>query len=204
MRRAPFARRAGLSLVELIAVAALLGVLLLKLGLITDLASATVSHESSILLIEDQARIALDRVATALMGCDRETLAPVFTPGHTSELNYQYSLGFKDRAPVWSDPERIFQAGLESTDLVWMRSPDLPDERQVVWSRDLLPLLVGEELNGADDNGNGLVDEKGLSFEVKGNRVTIRLGLGQTLSDGQTTTRNLEATVTIRNNPLKS
>jgi hypothetical protein len=202
LTRGPGAARAGLTIVELVIAFALVGVVLVKVVTISDLTSKSVSRESAALAIEDQARLLLDRLAQALISCDRETLAPVLTGGHTSELNYQYSLGVEGNSVVWSELERITLGGLAGNDLVWMQSPDQPGERRAVLSRNVLPLLIGEEINDEDDNGNGLIDERGLSFEIDGNRVTIRLGLGRLLSDGESTSRSVATTITIRNNPM--
>jgi hypothetical protein len=59
--------------------------------------------------------------------------------------------------------------------------------------------MEGELANGIDDNGNGVIDEKGLCFVVEGNRVTIRLTIDKPGPDGKHYRRTLETTVTCRN-----
>jgi hypothetical protein len=60
-------------------------------------------------------------------------------------------------------------------------------------------LLLGELPNGADDNGNGLQDEAGLSFELLADgSVRVRLTV-QARKQGTTFSSTVEATVLPRN-----
>lgn len=194
-------RAAGFSLVELLIALSLLSVVLVKATMVMRATGEVASRSASSLITEDKARIVLDRIALAVMSCDRESVAPLLNPGHSTEINYQVSLGVEAGEVVWNEPERITLAGATNNQVLWLQSPDLPGERSVVWSNRVLPLLEGELQNGVDDNGNGLIDEQGLTFFVEGNQVTIRLCLGLDL-EGGTITRSVETTVTIRNNPL--
>ena len=82
--------------------------------------------------------------------------------------------------------------------MFWSRNPETNEEVRVVWTSLVSPYLEGEIPNGMDDNGNGLIDEKGLSFVVDRNAVTIRLTLDQ-LVDGRMVTKTVQTTVTCRN-----
>jgi hypothetical protein len=66
----------------------------------------------------------------------------------------------------------------------------------VNWVREL---LEGELPNGLDDNGNGLIDESGLSFEIDGDTITIRLTLERFDAEGTLITRTVETAVTLKN-----
>ncbi len=59
--------------------------------------------------------------------------------------------------------------------------------------------LEGEIDNGADDNGNGLIDEGGLSFSLAGKTLTIRLTIQGIHPKGQLISRTLETSLTLRN-----
>ena len=72
------------------------------------------------------------------------------------------------------------------------------DEMDDVWSHDVADLLQGEEVNGVDDNGNGLVDEEGLCFTFDGNVLVVRLTVTDTGSRGETITRTFESRVAFR------
>ncbi|MEM7310751.1 MAG: type II secretion system protein [Planctomycetota bacterium] len=191
----------GFTLVELLIVLALLGIILVKATMVMTATTDVVQRESSAMMIEDHARVVLDRIALAIMACDRDSLAPILTPSHSTEVSYTFSLGVEDGAVVWADPENIALDGAAANQVVWKQSPDLPEERKVVWSNLVRPFLEGEVVNGVDDNGNGLVDEEGLTFYVEKNRVTIRLSIEVPGEEGQPAIQTVETTVTVRNNP---
>ncbi|MEQ1892117.1 MAG: hypothetical protein ABL998_06210 [Planctomycetota bacterium] len=60
-------------------------------------------------------------------------------------------------------------------------------------------LAEGELDDGDDDNGNGLVDEEGLSFERTGGRLVIRLSLESLDSNGNSLVRTVQTSVRLRN-----
>ena len=68
----------------------------------------------------------------------------------------------------------------------------------MVWSSLVRPLLEGEIQNGKDDNGNGLIDEQGLTFVIDGRAIRMRLTIGR---DGESVTheRTVAASVVPRN-----
>ena len=83
---------------------------------------------------------------------------------------------------------------------MWIENPGLFNERRVVLSRWVSEFMENEiEGNLADDNGNGLEDERGLSFDFSDGRLTIRLTLQQEDRDGFLITRSLSRTLTLRN-----
>jgi hypothetical protein len=53
-------------------------------------------------------------------------------------------------------------------------------------------------MNGADGNGNGLVDERGLSFSLDGDILTIRLNRSGT-TGGQVINAFVQTSVSLRN-----
>ena len=88
---------------------------------------------------------------------------------------------------------------LDQGQVIWRDKPGEVDERSVVWSRWVSDFLENELPNGIDDNGNGLIDESGLTFVIDGSMVTIRLTLQRTGSDGKSSVYSREATVHCRN-----
>jgi hypothetical protein len=147
---------------------------------------------------EDHARRVIDRIALAIMGSDRETLVPQVEDVHTTSLRYNCSLGLENGVVVWSDPEEV-RLDEASASVEWRENPGTVDERQVVWTSLVSPLLEGETVNGVDDNGNGLVDEDGLSFVIEGQRVTVRLTLQRLEVDGRRVQQSVESIVACRN-----
>lgn len=193
-------RRAGLTLMELLLAMTLLAIIAFKGFSIMSSATRANTEDTAEVVLEEQAQIVLERIARAVMGSDRESLAPASeAPLSTDEMKFQVHLGVQDGEVVWSDPEQIGLDDAELNDLFWTRNPDEMTAQRVVWTKLVSPFLEGEVPNGMDDNGNGLIDEKGLSFVVDRNAVTIRLTLERLREDGQTMTTSVETTVTCRN-----
>ena len=193
--------RAGFSLMELMIAVALLTILVVKGAMLMKMVRTTNDTQTEAMLLNDQANLVLDRISLAIVGSDRDTLFPQFEmPVHTSGVAYSVSLGLDETGNiVWGDPESI---GLEGDGrVIWKQNPDEENERRLVWSDLVRPFLEGELANGFDDNGNGLVDEQGLSFVLFKNSVTIRVSLGVDPQDPNSATRTVETTVTVRNRP---
>ena len=193
--------RAGLSILELMMGLTLLSIVFFKAhGALT----ATNEHERQAtreVVLEDQARHVLRQIAFAVMGANRETLIPdAEAPLSVEDLRFQVNLGIQNGEVVWSDPEMV---AMDENELrvYWSQNPDTENERRVVWTSLVAPFMEGELPNGMDDNGNGLIDEKGLSFVVDRNAVSIRLTLERLYENGDTVTETVETTVTCRNLP---
>ena len=168
--------------------------------MIVNGAMAVSSTDTLDTALDDQARLVLRRIAFAVMGSQRDSLDPAQErPMYSSEIRYQVHLGIQDGEVVWSDPEQIALSELDDSQLFWTRNPEAAEERRIVWTNAVAPFLEGELPNGMDDNGNGLIDEKGLSFVVERDAVTIQLTLERVGPDGQRFTKTVETTVTCRN-----
>lgn len=190
--------RAGFTLVELLVSVALLALVAVKATMLVRMSAKTQSEDMGALVLEDQARRVMDQIAYAVMGASRERLLPGDeTPLDSSALRFEVNLGVEDGEVVWSDQQLIELSA--ATQLAWRERPEQDDERRVVWCNVVRPFLQGELVNGVDDNGNGLVDERGLSFVLDGDTVTIRLTLERAGPDGQRITRTLTSVVTCRN-----
>lgn len=200
MRRVKAGTRAGFTALEAVFALALVAIVVTKVALVMDSASGAYQEESSRAALEDQARRVLDRIALAVMGSDREGLNPeTFAPLSTNQLTYQVNLGVEDGQIVWSDPERITTDGPDNAQVVWLENPGALEERRIVWANIAREFLEGELQNGADDNQNGLVDESGLSFDIDGSKVSIRLTLTREGLDGRELVQTVETEATCRN-----
>ncbi len=192
-------RRAGLTLVELSIVLALLGILAFKIWLVMSSASETAARQTADTYVEDQARVVMDRLVMAVRGSDRESLNPFDTPLYTTNLRYRISLGVDENGQVvWNDPEEVL-LDPNGRQVAWRVNPDVPEERKVVWTNLVRPFLGGELPNATDDNGNGLTDEEGLIFIIEGNSVLIRLTLSRQGDNGEASSFTMESRVTCRN-----
>lgn len=193
---------AGFTLVE-VSIALLLFVLVIVKGvMIFNMAQRSQDDDSTEMLLDSQARAVLDRIAYALMGADRDSLTPdPSAPVYSPNLRYRVSLGVEEGEIVWGGFEAI-QLGESSEDgqsVLWLENPGSEAERRAVWCSAVRPFLEGEYPNGKDDNGNGLIDERGLSFTLEQGRVVIQLSIEKQKSDGSTFVQTVESAVRIRN-----
>ena len=123
--------------------------------------------------------------------------------------------GFAGGAPTWSSLTRIgfaYEPGeiddaiddggdglVDEGQLVMVQDVGTAAERTLVLASSVRELLEGELPNAADDNGNGLQDEGGVSFELVGETLLIRLSLERRDSDNQLLTRTVETGIRLRN-----
>ncbi len=170
--------KSGFSLVELMIGLSLVTVLLVNTTVLLNSTTAATTSSQEQLDLDNLASQLLDRIALALMEADKEiTLPQNVAPQHSNLINYQSSMGLTDGDVVYSDPSRIeFQ--LMDSEVIWTRNAGSPEAQDVVWGRFVREFLF-EETGGnlADDNDNGLIDEAGLSFNIDGSSVLIRLTL---------------------------
>lgn len=68
----------------------------------------------------------------------------------------------------------------------------------VVLVQNVTAYLDGETSNSMDDNGNGLIDERGFCFELDGRELTVRLTLSKRNAEGEIVTRSAESAVRLR------
>jgi len=192
-------RRAGMTVTELAISMVLLVVVGFKSAMLLGMAADADSENTTRITLEDQAMRLVDQVSFAVMGANRATLFPdPESPTYTETVSYEVSLGVEDGVVVWSDKEEIRMA-VEAEQVVWSSNPGEANERSVVWSNLVRPFLEGELPNGIDDNGNGLVDERGLNFTLQGNTVQIRLTLERVNAEGERIEETVETLVTLRN-----
>jgi len=89
---------------------------------------------------------------------------------------------------------------IDEKEIVLVRNAGLANQVESVLCGGVRELLHGETANMADDNGNGLIDEGGLSFALVGNgTVTIRLTLVARDPHGLLVARTVESSVHMRN-----
>ncbi len=189
---------AGWTLIEIVLASALVLGVIGKAAFMMRSAFGLAGDTTANMHFEDQARRVKDRIALAIMGSDRETLIPMVEDVHCKGIRYKFSLGVEEGEVVWSDPEeiRLDDSGRE---VEWRENPEELEERRVVWTNLVRPLLEGEVPNGVDDNENGLIDEDGLSFVIEGDCVTIRFTLERPERGGRMVLETVETVVTCRN-----
>ncbi len=207
--------RAGFMLQEL---AINLAVTMILLGglfvfLRTGIAGSQVTTARA--LLERNANHALHEITEALLPAGKATLSPANAPLGSSFLDFQVPVAVMPTGPTWGPVTRIeFRADpadpvdgkdndddglVDEGEVVIRRGFGTANEVDTVLATNVARLALGETQNGADDNGNGLTDEGGLSFERNADgSVTVRLTV-QVRRQGTLFSRAVETTVLPRN-----
>jgi hypothetical protein len=208
--------QSGLSLLELVAATGLL--LTVLGGVFGALSSATRTAGSSLplALLDREVHRTLHRIAeqASMAGVGTLVTAPTGPLGG-DDLSFRVNHGWSAGAVVWG-PEISIRWEPDPADpldgidndrdgiadegqVVWIRNPGAIDEERQLWLADVPRLLAGENQNNLDDNGNGVIDERGLSFALDGNVLTIRLSAARADADRRVAVRTVETSVRMRN-----
>ena len=149
--------------------------------------------------LEGDAARALDRISQELIAAGLETLEPE-DPQGVSALTFRKSVGAEGGTIRWGPRQSLaLRARGPGREVVWVRDVDAEPVQDVVLCGSVRPLAEGELPNGADDNGNDLVDEEGLSFELSGRTLTIRLTLERRDRAVGMLSRTVSTSVRLRN-----
>jgi prepilin-type N-terminal cleavage/methylation domain-containing protein len=192
--------RGGFTLLEVIVAVSLLALIVVNLSMVLGSGRKSYADTSARMNLEVQAHRAMDRIGLALMGATSESLwTTPSSPNSTDSMNYTMNLGWEGAEEVQSDPERIERVDATST-VRWVQNPESEEERHVTWGNFISDFAEGEiPANAIDDNGNGLIDERGLAFTLDGGSVLVRLTVERPGPEGTTIVRTLERRVTCRN-----
>ncbi|MDP6762633.1 MAG: prepilin-type N-terminal cleavage/methylation domain-containing protein [Planctomycetota bacterium] len=196
-RRSPRGSRAGFTVLEILIATAIFALVLANVTMVSRTSQEAYRTGAFMGLLEEQAEQTMDRIEMAVMSSEHADLAPV-APLFASSIDYERSLGVEEGQMVFDDPERI-ELELGPGQVSWLQNPQTAAERKVVWTRHVPEYMQDELPNAVDDNGNGLVDESGLSFDMEGKQVSIRLTLRREDAKSRVYTRMIESRVTCRN-----
>jgi hypothetical protein len=203
--------RMGLTMIEVTVSAAVLGMLLFCVAVVTHTSHGVFLATQARDVLRQQAQSTLDRIADAIETSGKSTFSPSpVGPFGSSTLDFQAPLSVLNGVITWAPKTRIcLQAaplhkqehnGLAANnEIVLIRDPGLKTAVTTVLAGHVADSLEGEIANGKDDNGNGLVDEKGLSFLLVGDQLTIALTLGDTDSDGQPVWVTTQTQIRLKN-----
>lgn len=185
-------------MIEMVISVALLAIVVAKLAIVMSTSSETFEDHAATMDLENRAQQVMDQIVLQIMSADSSSLVPSpASPDESDELTFNVSLGVRDGEVVYSPPQRIEMADGGGA-VTWSENPGAVDERRVVWCNIARPFFDGELPNAVDDNGNGLIDEHGLSFEIQGRKVTIRLTLEREGPAGELIQTIQEAEATCR------
>lgn len=208
--------RAGFTLLEMSISMGMLAVLLYAVGMVTLAGNRAFRAGQSRDAIGLRARRCLDRIADeiGMAGLGSLTPNPV-APFGTSSLDLATPSGLVGGVVQWGSTTRIQlqyatddpndgvdndgDGSIDDGRVVLVKNVGLGTQRTVVLCHGIAEYLAGEVPNGKDDNGNTLVDERGLSFVLNGETLTIRITLEGLDPERQRMTRTVETTVKLRN-----
>lgn len=191
----------GFTLIEMVIALVLLIVVVGNLYSLLSSSATALGSQNATFDIDTQARRTMDRITMAIIGAKREDLlSPTGQPYFTSELKYRESLGLDASGQsIDSDWQKIQFTNTSGGEVTWYENPGETNEKQVVFSKNVPPFLKDELENGVDDNANGIIDERGLSFVKDGGSLTVYLTIRRTMPDGAVLSRELHETITCRN-----
>jgi type II secretory pathway pseudopilin PulG len=192
-------RRLGYTIVEMVISLGLLGGLLGGLALVLQQASNSYASSSERMALDVRGGHAVRRIANALRHVDTASIQVVPAPPFSaSRIDFRVSQGYSGQQSTWSPPRSIALDPGPGR-VVWTDNVTLPSQTSSNWCSGVTALLEGETLNGLDDNGNGLIDEPGLSFSRQGSLLTVLLTLQFPGAGGAPLQRTWTTVVRCRN-----
>ncbi|MFN0006330.1 MAG: type II secretion system protein J [Planctomycetota bacterium] len=209
----------GFTLLELGIAVSMLGVLLV--GAVSIFESTRRVHEATTTDVDLESNVqrTLERIADLLQRSRRSNVLPASpgaqAPFSASQVDFTSVTSFVGGAAVWGAAQRIeFQYSPTDPDdgldndgdgiiddgaVVWTTDLGLPTQRSMILCRGVTEFANGETQDATDQNGNGLIDERGLSFDFQGSSVTVRLTVSRVLNASRQSTRSAQRMITLRN-----
>lgn len=202
----------GFTLVESLIAVTFLAVLFLAVAQTSSRASDAFDEGSAEHALSVSTHRCLERITQAIELDDGRILGGLGLPDVGADAaSFVTPIGWVGTGVEWSEPI-VIRAEPENGELndgLDNDGDELIDELQVVQIDDagrrivlasgVAVLFAGESANNQDDNGNGLKDERGLSFSAAGNVVTVRLTCQRRDEAGRLLTKTAETAVRLRN-----
>ncbi len=169
--------RGGLTIVELMVTVGMLGILFQAVYSVLDALAGGYRSGTSRMEIDATGSRVMRAVTAGLRMADLESIDDLpQVPFFGTTFDYNRSLEFDGVQTIWSGTEVFAYSPAEGT-LTLTRAPGQPEERVLLRVDGVPPMLAGEQPNGLDDNGNGLVDEPGFCASLEGSLLTVWLTL---------------------------
>jgi Tfp pilus assembly protein PilW len=165
--------------------------------------------------LERRDQNAMEVIVAAMSDAGKSTLSVAAPPTGAFSMTFKTPTGFASDATTWSN-QSIVEWQPSASDpvngvdndgngliddgvVVLRKNVGLSTESKTVLCRWIPYLAPNESANNADDNGDGLNDERGLSFKVVGSALTVRLSCKRKSRDGTMITTTSERTIALRN-----
>lgn len=208
--------RAGFTLLELTVSVALLGLLFTTALQISDSVMDGSSTAAATAKVDADVGRAIERLAERLKDSGSGWFGATAPLVPVNDVTYKRVAGYDPVAGIEIADERIFleRSATDPDDGIDNDGNGLADDCRVVWVRapgtagelrtvvcDMVPdVLEGEiDANLLDDNGNGLVDERGLALDFVDAGVRVRLTMVGRDQAGREVTRTVQRVVWFRN-----
>ena len=204
----------GFSLIQLVIAMVLLGTLSVIGIRITTMGSQATSTLVSLTQINQRTARLVERLGNELRSVGASTLVPSSPFGEPAIL-YQRVEDIDGGDVVWGDQRRlecrpdpndpvdgIDNNGDGFTDehiLVLVVNAGSEDETEVSLATDVAPYFDRETLDGTDENDNAIIDELGISFQLRGSILTFRCTLLGLDPHGEVFEKSVETSVALRN-----
>jgi len=185
-----------------------------------DASAGSYGTEATAARLDADARRAMNVLTGYLREADFASITPVGLPETASStwLDFQRPQGFQNGAVVWGPTERLAlepdpadpengadddgDGMIDEGRVVWIEDAALGAGLRLVVCSNVPAALAGEVLgNNQDDNGNGLIDERGFCVEFAGSRLIARLTVEEADQEGNSIRRSAARSTTPRNTP---
>lgn len=205
----------GFTLIESLIAVTLLAVLFLAVAQTSSRASDAFDEGSTEHMLSTSTHRCLEHITQAIEFADSSIMAGLSANLGKDTVSFRTPIGWAGTEPDWSETVFLrteFETGelndgldndgdelIDELQIVQVENEGQPEERRVVLARGVAELFEGEIANNMDDNGNGLIDERGLSFSATGSVVTVRLTCQRRDEAGRLLTKTAETAVRLRN-----
>jgi hypothetical protein len=188
-----------MTMVELMIALTIMTVVLASLVGLFESTQGAYEMGSSVMELESRGNRVMRKLVGALRAARGSTLDPRLAPPLSSNrIDFEITEGFDGKHAVTSRLRRIEHDAATST-VSWTDGIGTANPSRLVLSRSTPALLQGEIANLADDNGNLLWDEPGLSFCFEGDTLIVRLTLQAERDGGRRIERTWETRLNCRN-----
>lgn len=207
--------RGGFTLVELSVALVLLSVIGGMFFLTTESTSNATRTGVAVAELDARAQRVLERVCESLKSSSADLVTPqAVAPFYGTQLDFKRGLGADEDGEILWGPLERFELQYDEADndldddgdglvdegrLVWIENPGAAGERRAVLCEGVREYLAGETFDGNDQNGNGLIDERGFALDFDGKRVTVRLTLMARDGQGHPLASTVQRSVAFRN-----
>lgn len=204
-------RVAGYTMIELVFTFTILSAVLFGIGFASQKASDAYEQNRVRTAIVSRGYQALDRIADEFVEAEAATITPAAPGVGATTITYRISDGAggfgPDRTIRFEMEPGELDDGIDNDQdgtidearVFWIEDEGGANERSVVLVNGVRSLMANEVANFIDEDGNGLVDERGLVFQLDGSVLNVQLTLEELDLTGRAISKTFQTAVRIRN-----